>query len=315
MTTAALNVVFGCSGPVGVTLMEELMQRGRHVRGVCRSGRSEAPPGAEIVAGDAADAAAARRLAEGAEVVFACIGLPYPRWREGWPPLVEGLLSAAEDKRLIFADNLYAYGPVQRSLHEGLPPTTFGRKPALRARMTFTMLAAHRAGRTRVALVRASDLYGPRVRNSVLGERVFPAALEGRRAQLLADVDQPHAYTYVLDFARALARLGDEEQALGQIWHVPNAPARTTREVVETVYRLAGNKPRIRVMPSWQLKTLALVSPLMRELKELEFQRDRPYLVEDRRTREAFGIAHTALEEGLATTLDWYRQGRTSSAA
>ena len=32
-------------------------------------------------------------------------------------------------------------------------------------------------GRARVALVRASDFYGPRVTNSALGERVFPAHL------------------------------------------------------------------------------------------------------------------------------------------
>jgi nucleoside-diphosphate-sugar epimerase len=291
-----------------MALLEELAHRGRPVRGVCRSGRSEAPAGVEIVVGDAADAAAARRLAEGAEVVYACIGIPYARWREGWPPIVEGLLSASEGKRLVFADNLYAYGPVQKPLHEGLPPITFGKKPALRARMAFTMLAAHRAGRVRVVLARASDFYGPRVRNALLGERVFPAALEGRRVRLLGDIDQPHAYTYVPDFARALARLGDDDRATGQIWHVPNAPPRTTREIVETIYRLAGNEPRISVMPSWQLHVLALVSPPMRELKEMEFQRDRPYLVEDGRFREAFGMTHTELDEGLAATLDWYRR-------
>jgi nucleoside-diphosphate-sugar epimerase len=240
-------------------------------------------------------------------VVYACIGLPYRRWREGWPPIVEGLLSAAEGRKLAFADDLLAYGPVEKPLHEGLPPTTFGRKPVLRARMTFTMLAAHRSGRTRVVVVRASDLYGPRVRDSVLGERVFAAALEGRPARLLGDVDQPHAYTYVRDFARTLARMGEEDRALGHVWHVPNAPAHTTREVVETVYRLAGKEPRLSVMPAWQVRIRALVSPVMRELKELEFQRDRPYLVEDRRAREAFGITHTDLEEGLAATLDWYR--------
>jgi nucleoside-diphosphate-sugar epimerase len=315
VTPRIQDVVFGCNGPVGVALMEELVHRGRQVRGVCRSGRSKAPPGAEIMAGDAADADAARRLSEGAEVVYACIGIPYPQWRERWPPIVEGLLSAAEGRRLVFADNLYAYGPVSRPLNEELPPTTFGRKPVLRARMTFDMLAADRAGRTRVAIVRASDFYGPRVRNALLGERVFPAALEGRRAQLLGDIDQPHAYTYAPDFSRALARLGSDEKALGQIWHVPNAPARTTREIVEAIYRLAGTQPRISVMPSWMIHGLALVSPLMRELKEMEFQRDRPYLVEDRRARETFGLTHTGLDEGLAATLEWYRQDASRSAS
>jgi nucleoside-diphosphate-sugar epimerase len=315
MVTPVQDAVFGCNGPIGVGLMEELVRQGRQVRGVCRSGRSETPPGAEVVAGDAADAENARRLSEGAEIVYACVGIPYPRWREGWPPIVEGLLSAAEGKRLVFADNLYAYGPVDRPLRTDLPPTTFGRKPALRARMAFTMLAAHRAGRAQVILVRASDFYGPRVRNALLGERVFPAALQGRRAQLLGDIDQPHAYTYAPDFARALARLGRDDRALGKVWHVPNAPARTTREVAEVVCRLAGTEPRISVVPSWLIHGLALAWPLMRELKEMEFQRDRPYLVDDQHARETFGLTHTDLEEGLAATLEWYRQssGRDAS--
>jgi nucleoside-diphosphate-sugar epimerase len=294
--------------------MEELVEQGRRVRGVSRSGRSDAPPEVEVVTGNASDIDTARRLAEDAEVVYACIGIPYPQWREGWPPIVEGLLSAAERKRLVFADNLYAYGPVDRPLHEDLPPTTFGRKPALRARMTFNMLAAHRSGRAQVVLVRASDFYGPRVRNALLGERVFPAALEGRPSQLLADVDQPHAYTYVLDFARALARLGGDERAPGRIWHVPNAPALSTREIVEKAYRLAGHEPRMKVMAPWQLRLLGLVSPLMRELREMDFQRDRPYLVDDHRARETFGLTHTELEEGLEATLDWYRRAPAPSS-
>jgi nucleoside-diphosphate-sugar epimerase len=308
VTSTAQDVVFGCNGPLGVALMEELAREGRQVRGVCRSGRSEAPPGAEIVAGDAADADTARRLSEGAEVIYACMGIPYPQWLDGWPPIVEGLLTAAEGKRLVFADNLYAYGPVDRPLHAGLAPTTYGKKPALRARMTFDMLAAHRSGRTGVVLVRASDFYGPRVRNAILGERVFPAALQGSRAQLLGDIDQPHSYTYVLDFARTLARLGPDDRALGEIWHVPNAPARTTRQVVEVIYRLAGTTPRVGVMPPWLIQALGIFWPLMREVKEMEFQRDRPYLVEDQSTRETFGLTHTELEEGLKATLDWYRR-------
>lgn len=304
-----MDVVFGCNGPVGVELMQRLHAQGRRVRGVCRSGRSEAPAGVEIVAGDLADAEAAKRLAAGAQTLFCCVGVDYTRWPRVWPALVHGLIeaAAASGARLVFADNLYAYGPVDGPLREDLPPTTYGRKPALRARLAAELLAAHASGRIRATLVRAADFYGPRALLSLLGERVFPAALQGRTAQLLADVDQPHTYTYVPDFARALCALADDPRAFGRAWHVPNAPARTTREVVAAIYRLAGREPKMSVMPFWLLSVLSRFSPLMREVHELRFQRDRPYIVDHAAFAATFYPDFTPLEDGLRATLAWFR--------
>jgi nucleoside-diphosphate-sugar epimerase len=304
-----MDVVFGCNGPVGVELMGRLHAQGRRVRGVCRSGRSEAPEGVEIVAGDLADAEAAKRLAEGAQTVFCCVGVDYTRWPDVWPALVRGLIAAAASSgaRLVFADNLYAYGPVDGPLREGLPPTTYGRKPALRARLASELLEAHASGRVRATLVRAADFYGPRALLSVLGARVFLAALQGRAAQLLADIDQPHTFTYVPDFARALATVADDARAFGRIWHVPNAPACTTREVVGIIYLLADRRPRVTVLPLWAMSLLGYVSPLMRELNELRFQRDRPYVVDHSAFAATFYPDFTPLEDGLRATLDWFR--------
>src|SRR5437879_2615137 len=78
---------------------------------------------------------------------------------------------------------------------------------------------------------------------SNLGDRVFPAALAGKTAQVLGDPDQPHSYTYTPDIGEALAVLGEHPDAPGEVWHLPNAEARTTRQIVETIYTLAG-QPR-----------------------------------------------------------------------
>lgn len=313
----ARHVVFGCNGPVGLGLMEALASRGHRVVGVCRSGRSEAPPGVTIAAGDAGDVEGTKRLASGADVVHCTVGLPYPEWTAKWPPIVRGLVAACEQHgaRLVFADNLYAYGPQSAPLSESTPVNRFGRKPALRAWMADTMLEAHARGRLRVALVRASDFYGPRVTNALLGERVFPNALAGKAAQLLGDIDQPHAYTYVPDFVRALVTVSDHDDAFGEVWHVPNAPAQTTRAIVEQVFRLAGREPKIKTMPGWLLAGLSLVSPLMRELREMGFQGDRPYLVDHTKFIARFAGEPTSLEEGLRATLDWYRRASAKTQA
>ena len=307
----SIHVVIGCNGPVGTELMHQLTAQGKKVRGVCRSGRSEgAPEGAEIVAGDIAVSEQSAPLCRGAGVVYSCVGVDYSEWMEQWPWIVNGLIDGAgtSGAKLIFADNLYSYGPHDGPLTEDLPLTRYGRKPALRSRITEELLGVNMSGRVRTTLVRASDFYGPRTRNAMLGERVFPMALAGKPAQLLGNIDQPHTYTYVPDFASALIRVGEDDGALNQIWHVPSAPARTPRQVVETIYKLAGQRPRMRVMPNWLLTVMGSFNPLYGELREMGFVWDRPYIVNHDKFVQHFGDDWTPLDEGLETTLDWYRE-------
>jgi nucleoside-diphosphate-sugar epimerase len=67
-------------------------------------------------------------------------------------------------------------------------------------------------------------LYGPGVRLSTVGERVFGTVARRKPAQVLGDPDQRHTYTVIGDFARALAVLGERDEALGEVWQVPSAP-------------------------------------------------------------------------------------------
>lgn len=303
-------MVFGCSGPIGTALMEELTAAGHEVVGVCRSGESAAPAGVRIEAGDVRDVDSAVRLADGADVVYGCVGIPYSAWIDLWPGIVEGLLAAAEgaEARLVFADNLYCYGAQNRPLREDLPLTDYGRKPTLRAKMARTMLEAHRVGRTRVALLRASDVYGPRVTDAALGERVFPNLLAGKAVQLLGDPEVLHVFTYAPDFARALAVVGAaEDEDYGEAWHVPNAPALTQRQMMDLLGELAGRQVKIRSLRRRTVALLALFSPMLRELKELMHQWELPYRVDHSKWAARFGDEHTPLEEGLRQTLDWYR--------
>ncbi len=288
--------------------MEDLVTAGHEVVGVCRSGRSEAPEGARIEAADVSDVEAARRVAAGADVVHGCVGIPYPVWLDQWPGIVDGLLAAAEGARLVFADNLYCYGPQNEPLTAGLPLTDFGRKPALRARMVRTMLEAHQSGRVEVAMVRASDFYGPRVLNAALGERVFANVLDGKSAQILGNGTFRHTFTFVPDFCRALRTVAEaEDDAYGQAWHVPSAPAQAPRAIIRRFSELAGVEARVQPLPRLLLMALGLFVPLMRELKEMRFQWDRSYEVVHEKFATRFRGDFTALDEGLQATLEWYR--------
>ena len=79
-----LHVVFG-TGPVGMAVMDALMQRGKRVRMVNRSGRARVPDGVEVLGGDATDNDFAREASAGASVVYFALNPPYDKWPELFP--------------------------------------------------------------------------------------------------------------------------------------------------------------------------------------------------------------------------------------
>src|SRR5215203_3758638 len=191
-----------------------------------------------------------------------------------------------------------------------MPPTP--KKGTLRARMARELLDAHHAGKVTVAIGRASDYFGRGGgAQSNLGDRVFPAALAGRTATVLGNPDQPHTYTYVPDIGEGLAVLGEHPDAPGQVWHLPNDPdTRSTRQLVDTVYRQAGRpRGRLRRLSPVLLRALGLINPLMRELVEMQYQFDEPFVVDSSKIANKLGVMATPLDQALADTLREYRHG------
>jgi nucleoside-diphosphate-sugar epimerase len=188
-----------------------------------------------------------------------------------------------------------------------MTPNPTSRKSATRAAMTQDLLRAHAEGHVQVAIGRASDYFGPGTINSALGATVFATALTGAKAQVMGDPDQPHSYSYTPDVAAALISLGTAAAAPGRIWHLPVAPARNTRQIIEYVYRAAGRQPRTLAAGRATLRALGLVKPAIREYLHTLYQFTDPWVVDDAAFRTAFGSSATPLEEALDTTLAWYR--------
>jgi nucleoside-diphosphate-sugar epimerase len=308
-----LHVIFG-TGPVGMSVMEALMQTGRRrVRMGNRSGRASVPEGVEVIGGDATDGAFAREVSEGASVVYFALNPPYNKWPELFPPLQAGVLegAASAGAKLVAMENLYMYGPTDgRPLTEDLPYASNTRKGAVRARMSKELMEAHTSGRVRVAIGRASDYFGPDVLVSAAGEQVFGRAVEGKSAQVAGDPNQPHTYTYAPDVGRGLVILGEREEALGQAWHLPSPETLTTREFVEMIFEEVGKPARIQAAPKILLRAMGLFNPGMREMIEMLYEFEEPFVVDHSKFEEAFGEHATPLREAIGHTVRWYRTKR-----
>jgi nucleoside-diphosphate-sugar epimerase len=142
--------------------------------------------------------------------------------------------------KLVFADNLYAYGPVDGPLREGLPAAAHGPKGKIRVEMAAQLLAAHRDGQAQVVIGRASDYYGPHGIGSTAGETVFGRILAGKKPQWTGRLDQPHTFHYLPDIARGLLFLADRREANGQVWHLPAAPPLTAQQFFDMIAKAAG---------------------------------------------------------------------------
>lgn len=302
------HVVFG-TGQVGRPLVERLVAAGHDVVAVNRDGRGGIP-GARFVGGDAADTAFTTQVCAAADVVHFCLNaLDYGQWTTQFPPLQRGVVAgaAATGARLVVLDNLYAYGPPDgRPLVETMAARPTSAKSATRAAMTEELLAAHAAGDVEVVIGRASDYFGPGALRSALGETVFIPALSGRTAQVMGDPTQLHSYSYTPDVAAALIALGTADGVTGQVWHLPVAPARTTRQVVERLYELTGHRPRLLAAGRTTLRAVGLFKPTMREYLHTLYQFSDPWVVDDTKFRDRFGDSATPLDDALATTLAWY---------
>jgi nucleoside-diphosphate-sugar epimerase len=168
-------------------------------------------------------------------------------------------------------------------------------------------LAAHEAGRVRVTEVRGSDYVGPGA-ESHLGERVIPRLLASKDVTVMKSADTLHTWTATQDVARLLVTVALDDNAWGRPWHVPSNPPRTQREAVGDLCRVAGVSPvKVKEYPSLLFRAMGLFNPVMRELPEVAYQFEEPFILDSTAAQTAFGLAPTPWEDMLARAIDSYR--------
>ena len=134
------------------------------MRVVTRRATGDVPEGVEQAAADVGTAGGARQACEDAAVVYHCAQPDYRKWPELFPPMTQAVLDGAAEAgaKLVFADNLYMYGPPDGPMTEETPQRAEGRKGRMRIEIADAVLRAHADGRLRSTIGRSSDYYGPR---------------------------------------------------------------------------------------------------------------------------------------------------------
>lgn len=302
-----LHVIFG-TGPVGKATARELVKLGKRARMVNRSGQAtDLPAEVEVVKGDAYNVANVTELTRGATAVYQCAQPEYHEWPEKFPALqaaiVEG--TASNGAKLIVVENLYAYGETNgKAINEDSPYLTHTKKGKVRLAMSEALMAAHRSGKLRVAIGRASNFVGPEY--ALLGDMVFYPALGGKTARGMGNLDAQHSFTYVPDFGKALAILGTRDEALGKAWIVPCFTT-SQRDMLTAVFRQTGHTPKLATAGRMLMRLFGLFNAGARETVEMMYEWEQPFVVDSSRFERAFGLKATPIEQVIRESVAWFK--------
>ncbi len=305
------NIVFG-TGPLGYWVMKLLAEQGNKVTLVSKSGKTKhkLPEGVEIKPADSKNAEEVYSVCKDADAVYYCAMPLYTDWPNNFPDMIKGLIEgvARTNAKIIFGDNLYMYGSTKgKPIKENLPYTATGHKGKTRALIANMLLEAHREGKIKATMGRASDFYGPEVINANFGEMFFKPALAGKTVNMIGDITLPHTFTYIKDFAKALITLGENDKSYGRAWHIPSAKTISQKEMIELVEKEIGKKIKVRSAGKLMITFLGLFNPMVKEVKEMMYTMTEPYIVDHSDFENIFGANPTPHNVAIKETVEWYK--------
>ena len=309
--------ILGAGGAIGNEFVKILAARKQPFRLVGRNPRST-PGATEALAADLTDQDQAIRAVAGSTVVHLVVGLKYDHkvWREMWPRVMRNTIEACKraGAKLVFFDNVYAYGKVSGPMTEETPFNPCSKKGEVRAQIATALINEWKAGALTGMIARAADFYGPDTPNGVPNLLVLQPFSRNKKASWLVNDSVPHSFTYTPDAAQSLVQLAERATAWNQTWHVPTTPNPLTgKEFVTLAAKAFGVAPKYRVLSRPMIRFAGWFNPLVGESYEMLYQSDSAYLFDSSKFAREFGFAGTPYADGIRTTAASFRRDARAS--
>jgi nucleoside-diphosphate-sugar epimerase len=316
-------IIFGSTGPIGRTLIDILAKEepSWEMFAVTRSASTDKFNGlknVQVLQGDPNNREETMKLALDKDIVFSCVGFvryEAKYWAKHWPVVVDNLLEASLQKdhqKLIFCDNLYAYGPSTKiSPHSPIIAASFRSKPGVRAHIRQKFEQRMKEKPNSIAVVGGADFFGPFVTNaSFLGDTFTKVIVQGKPAPIcIGSKSVIHDFCYAPDFARALYTASINEKANGKFWICPHTiHNKTIQQIATDVAGLAASENSIvTAYPGWSVRMLSPFMGFMWEMIEMLPFWKNDYSVDDSDFCETFGVSATPYEDAMKAYIAFYR--------
>lgn len=301
-----MQTILGASGQIGQELARSLKRNFTDdIRLVSRNPRKVNDTD-RLHRADLLDSAQTMSAVEGSDIVYLTAGLPMDTklWVEQWPVMMRNVIEAcaAHGVRLVFFDNTYMYPQTAEPHTESMRFEPNGDKGRVRAAIANDLLEAMAQGRVNAMICRGPEFYGPGKTQSITNSAILEPLRNGKAARVFLRDDTLRSLIFTPDASRAMALLGNTEDAYGQTWHLPCDDHRLTyRDLISLAARILATEPRYSVLRHWQLRLAGLFNPTIRDAAELlpRYAQDNIFVSDKFRARfPDFQV--TSFAEGLA---------------
>lgn len=253
-------LVTGGTGAVGPAVVDRLLEEGCRVRLLTR-GRMPSPwPEGRVglAQGDVCDRPAVADAVRGADWVFHLSSYVHPAAApvdvaECERVNVEGTRVVAEESvragvtRLVLFGTIAVYGPTGAGVEADEDSATRPGSPAAatKLRAEEAVRGVDGRGRLRTTILRASAVYGPRVKGQYA--RLLRALSSGWFTPVGRGLNR-RTLVYERDLAEAALQVARSPQAAGRLYNVSDGQVHTLRDVIEAQCLALGRRaPRFRV--------------------------------------------------------------------
>lgn len=303
-----MQTILGSSGVIGNELAKSLTQYTNKIRLVSRHPQKVNPTD-ELFTANLLKAEEVIKAVEGSEIVYLTVGIQYKTsmWQQQWPVIMKNVIEVCKkhNAKLVFFDNVYAYGKVSGWLKEDTPYNPVSKKGEVRKQVAKMIMNEVKNGNLKAIIARAADFYGPNTPLSFVTVTVFENFKKGKKAMWFLDAEKKHSFTYTPDAGKATAMLGNTDTAYNQIWHLPTCKnVLTGKEFIELTAKAFGVKPEYTVLKKWMIKVVGIFNSNVRESVEMLYQNDSDYLFDSTKFEKAFNFRPTSYEAGIIKTVN-----------
>lgn len=301
------HIILGAGGAISKVLVKELLSDNQKIKLAAR--HFKVIEGFESIKVDLLNFNEVNNVIEEFSNVYLLAGLKYniKVWNEQWPKIMRNVVEAcsAKNSKLLFFDNVYAYGKVNGVMTEDTPLNPSSKKGEVRVKLLDYLNEEIKKKNITALVARAADFYGPYTeKTSGISISVLDKLSKGKKAQWFCNAKAKHSFTYTGDCGKALYLLSQSESNFNQTWHMPTAsPAKTGEELIQIAAEQLNAKANYTVLKKWLFKLIGPFNPLIKELTEMLYQYEDDYIFDSSKIEKKFNFTPTPYEQGLAESI------------
>ena len=305
-----LQTIIGSTGEIGKRLVKELQNYSDKIRLVSRN-PLKINDTDELFRADVLNEKEISDALKDTDVAYLLVGIRYKAsvWEKEWLKIIDNVINSCSKNKtkLVFLDNVYMYGLVNGWMTEETPYNPCSRKGEVRAKVAEKLMQEVKQGNLKALIARSADFYGPQAENTFLHPLVFRKLKNGKKATWFGNAKVKHSFTFTPDIAKALAVLGNSDNAFNQIWHLPtHRDALTGDDIINITAEYLNVEPEYSVISKPAMRLAGIFNSAAGESVEMMYQYENEYLFDSTKFENRF-FKSVSYSDGLKEITDSYK--------